>query len=543
MLTIKTMSFTTVNDADLVSQSLSGNRDAFGQIVERYQSLICSLAYSATGSLSQSEDLAQETFLAAWKQLRDLREPQKLRSWLCGIARNLTNGALRRQGREPVESSETLEEVSQSQSPEPWPVDQAIKKEEAEILWRSLERIPPAYREPLILFYRQHQSADKVAQALDLTEEAVHQRLSRGRKLLQEQVLAFVEGTLGRTNPGKAFTIGVLTSLPALSFSAKAASLGATAAKTGGVAKSVGLAGFLAAYLSPLLVVLPNYLGYRLAIAEADSDNERHHIRAFYRKATLIILSLYIPYVIIVLSFTLHRNRPALLANLLIAGLVGIFVPTLFITGMISGRQRRQYFSRKLEHDYAGEFPKPAFEYRTHTTFLGLPLIHIRVGDQFAFMREPVRAWIAMGGRAIGGLFAFGAWSMAPISLGGFSIGLLSFGGASLGLFSVGGIAVGAYTFFGGLCFAWQAQGACAIAWHAAFGGVAIARDFAIGGIAHAAETNNDAAWQFVQSDPFFRVSHFVNTHWIWLNLLWAIPFFVQWRAIRRRRRQNLARA
>src|ERR1044071_4664940 len=84
------------SDTELVAESLSGNRDAFGQIVARYQSLICSLAYSATGNLSQSEDLAQETFLTAWKQLSGLREPGKLRSWLCGIARNVTNNWLRR---------------------------------------------------------------------------------------------------------------------------------------------------------------------------------------------------------------------------------------------------------------------------------------------------------------------------------------------------------------------------------------------------------------------------------------------------------------
>ena len=70
------------NDAELVAETLGGNRDAFSQIVVRYQSLICSLAYSATGSLGQSEDLAQETFVSAWKQLAELREPAKLRAWL-----------------------------------------------------------------------------------------------------------------------------------------------------------------------------------------------------------------------------------------------------------------------------------------------------------------------------------------------------------------------------------------------------------------------------------------------------------------------------
>ena len=66
------------SDAKLVENSLRGDRDAFSQIVARYQSLVCSLAYSSTGSLTQSEDLAQETFAAAWKQLSGLREPEKL---------------------------------------------------------------------------------------------------------------------------------------------------------------------------------------------------------------------------------------------------------------------------------------------------------------------------------------------------------------------------------------------------------------------------------------------------------------------------------
>src|SRR5437773_6401518 len=101
MMTSNVISSAAQTDSELVGESLSGNRDAFGQIVSRYQSLVCSLAYSATGSLSQSEDVAQDTFIAAWKQLRTLHEPAKLRAWLCGIARNLTNNSLRKQGREP----------------------------------------------------------------------------------------------------------------------------------------------------------------------------------------------------------------------------------------------------------------------------------------------------------------------------------------------------------------------------------------------------------------------------------------------------------
>ena len=236
-MTTRAVSAEVFNDAELVSESLSGNRDAFGRIVAQYQSLICSLAYSATGSLSQSEDLAQETFLAAWKQLADLREPHKLRAWLCGSARNLINYSLRRQGREPSHAAEPLETVEEPPSLEPLPPDQAIGREEEAILWRSLERMPEIYREPLVLFYREHQSIERVAQNLELSEDAVKQRLSRGRKLLHEQVLAFVESALERTNPDRAFTAGVLAALPVLAATARTATAGATAAKSGTAAK------------------------------------------------------------------------------------------------------------------------------------------------------------------------------------------------------------------------------------------------------------------------------------------------------------------
>ncbi|MBW8864929.1 MAG: RNA polymerase sigma factor, partial [Verrucomicrobia bacterium] len=121
MMTTKNMPVMVNNDAELVSGTLAGNRDAFSQIVSRYQSLICSLAYSATGSLGQSEDLAQETFITAWKHLGHLRERDKLRSWLCGIARNRINNFLRREGREPSHRADSIEEVPESHSPEPLP--------------------------------------------------------------------------------------------------------------------------------------------------------------------------------------------------------------------------------------------------------------------------------------------------------------------------------------------------------------------------------------------------------------------------------------
>ena len=237
-MTTEAMQRAELNDAELVAESLDGNRDAFRLIVERYQTLISSLAYCATGNVSRSEDLAQETFVSAWKQLAELREPAKLRPWLCSIARFLISNEFRRQGREPDHAAESLEAVDEWVSPEPLPPDQVISDEEKAILWRSLERIPEIYREPLVLFYREQQSVERVAAALDLSEDAVKQRLSRGRKLLQEQFLAFVAGALKQTSPGKTFTLGVIAALPLLATTAKAATAGAVAAKGSATAKT-----------------------------------------------------------------------------------------------------------------------------------------------------------------------------------------------------------------------------------------------------------------------------------------------------------------
>jgi RNA polymerase sigma factor (sigma-70 family) len=259
-------------DAELVTKSLAGNRTAFGHIVERYQTLICSLAYSATGSLTQSEDLSQETFVAAWKQLPELREPGKLRSWLCGIVRNLTRRTLRGQVHEPAHAAEPLDSAQETPALDAHPLAQAISREEEAILWRSLERIPEIYREPLILFYREHESVERVAQVLELSEDAVRQRLSRGRKLLHEEIATFVEGALRQTAPGQAFSGAVLAALPLATGSAAMASMGAGAKGTA-AAKS-GFLATLITTLTPFLGIVAGVFAQCLIIQNSTSDRK-----------------------------------------------------------------------------------------------------------------------------------------------------------------------------------------------------------------------------------------------------------------------------
>ncbi|MCP4447841.1 MAG: sigma-70 family RNA polymerase sigma factor [Myxococcales bacterium] len=74
---------TTPTDAELIKASISGKISAFGKLIERYQNLVCSVAFSTTGDRALSEDVGQETFVAAWKQLPEIQEPALSSPWFC----------------------------------------------------------------------------------------------------------------------------------------------------------------------------------------------------------------------------------------------------------------------------------------------------------------------------------------------------------------------------------------------------------------------------------------------------------------------------
>jgi RNA polymerase sigma factor (sigma-70 family) len=534
MIKIEAMQATQENDAELVAESLNGNQDAFRKIVERYQTLICSLAYCATGSVGQSEDLAQETFVAAWKELPELREPSKLRSWLCAILRFRISKQSRRQTREPVHAAESLEAADHRAAPEAAPSDQAISHEEQAILWRSLERIPEMYREPLVLFYREHQSVEAVAEKLGLSRDAVKQRLSRGRKLLQGEVLEFITGALARTNPGQAFTVGVLAALPVtLASSAKAAALAAAAAKGGATATGTGFVSVVLGVLSgPALGFLLGFLGWREQLKVTRTPRERALIKRF----GITILACGILFFVGCSLYSgclaprLWKAHPVLVLALGWA----IVMSWAVFTFAFSWRHNRTM--RRLREEerqcrpelFRDELPPEAFEYRSRTTLFGLPLVHWRSWGRMRRPGEkiqPAIGWIACGERAYGILYASGGIAVGAISTGGVSVGLLAFGGLSIGLLAFGGLAIGAVALGGGT-IGWIASGGLALGWHAALGGVVAAHELACGGAALGNHVNDALARKFFQAHRWLDFTQAGPRNLFWL--LCFGPMFVQ---------------
>jgi RNA polymerase sigma factor (sigma-70 family) len=196
------------SDAELLEASKRGERAAYGALIERYQGVVCAVSYARTGDQSLSEDVAQDTFIAAWRQLHQVREPNRLRAWLCGIARNLARKARRRSAREaPLERALVFEGAN--------PFDAAASAETDRVVRDALERVPESYRDVLVLYYRDHRSVRDVAAALGLSEAAALQRLSRGRQYLADGVTDLVERSLRGAHPRRNLAALVLAALPA----------------------------------------------------------------------------------------------------------------------------------------------------------------------------------------------------------------------------------------------------------------------------------------------------------------------------------------
>lgn len=252
---------TTPTELELVTASRGGDRAAFGELVQRCARMVEAVAYARTRDRTLSEDIAQDAFVAAWRDLHRLRDARTLRPWLCGIARNLAHKARRRRARErPLPA--TLE-PSDDRTPY-----HALHEDQLDaVLAAALSRVPESAREVLVLFYVEQQSTAAVAAALGVSEDAVHKRLSRGRAQLADAVTAMVEGQLAKRRSRRDVVACVLAALPPVALCASTSEVSAGPAHARSTTRVwAGAAAALVASTLGALAVWP----------AADASAERH---------------------------------------------------------------------------------------------------------------------------------------------------------------------------------------------------------------------------------------------------------------------------
>ncbi len=187
--------------------------------------------------------------------------------------RNLAHRTRKREARVNPEAV-ALDAVAEYSAKTASPLERVVSEEQEQLVWEALADIPEDYREPMILFYREEQSVARVAEALELSQDAVKQRLSRGRKMVKQHLASSVEVALRKSKPSKAFTSAVVLGLSAAKAeTAIAAGAAGAAAK---VASGVGAgSGLSLLYLGPLLKLPLIAWMFKMALDETRSPRER----------------------------------------------------------------------------------------------------------------------------------------------------------------------------------------------------------------------------------------------------------------------------
>lgn len=230
------MNTTTLESDVLLARE--GDEAAFRRLVDGSANTVCSIALAIVRNVHASEDIAQEVFLAAWTNLKKLRNPASFLPWLRQVTRNQAHLWQRAHGRELADDAS----LASALDVRPSAADHLLADEERRVLHEALDRLPDEAREVLILYYREDSSARQVSLLLGISEEAVRQRLSRARALLREEVLHRFATAVTRTAPGAAFGNMVAA---ALVMSAPAASVAAAGATAATIAKAAFLGGAL----------------------------------------------------------------------------------------------------------------------------------------------------------------------------------------------------------------------------------------------------------------------------------------------------------
>lgn len=161
-------------DDGLIRAAAAGDRAAFGELYVRYARLVHGILLARVPP-GEADDLVQDVFLRAMRQLRGLRTAAAFRGWLASIARNRAMDYYRGTRRElPLE-----ENVKR----EPEGHDSAL--DAVEIL-DLVGNLPEAYREPLILRLVEGMTGPEIARQTGLTPDSVRVNLCRGMKMLRE---------------------------------------------------------------------------------------------------------------------------------------------------------------------------------------------------------------------------------------------------------------------------------------------------------------------------------------------------------------------
>lgn len=183
------------SDEELAVAASRGSEEAFRELVERFERPVFSLIVRIVRRPELAEELAQDTFVKAWRALERFDPGRKFSSWLFKIAHNSALDSLRRKGEEPLSLDEP---VAEGESPRELPADpnaeDPLLRLTARGAGRALERaiagLRPQYREVLLLRFAEGLAYEEIAEVVGAPLGTVKVHLFRARKELAQSMRA-----------------------------------------------------------------------------------------------------------------------------------------------------------------------------------------------------------------------------------------------------------------------------------------------------------------------------------------------------------------
>ena len=166
----------------------SGDERAFAEFIDKYKQTVFLCCRSLGLQQDEAEDVASETFLAAYQGLRRYSGQAQLSTWLWSIAYRQAVSYLRKNRRKWQLLAEPDEQVTDSE--DRGPMSAAQSSEEAEIVWAAVEQLPRLWAMAIILHYLEDKSIADIARIMQARKNTVKTYLFRGRERLKKTLAA-----------------------------------------------------------------------------------------------------------------------------------------------------------------------------------------------------------------------------------------------------------------------------------------------------------------------------------------------------------------
>ena len=168
-------------DDTLVSAARAGDRSAFGLLYDRYARMVHGILLCRVPP-REVDDLVQEVFLLALRQLHSLRDQSRFGAWLSTITRNRANDYYRRAS--PVDRATDPDAEEQADSR----TNDHVVEQEAAMTLVVLRTLPETYREPLMLRLVEGMTGPEISARMGMTHGSVRVNLHRGMQMLREKL-------------------------------------------------------------------------------------------------------------------------------------------------------------------------------------------------------------------------------------------------------------------------------------------------------------------------------------------------------------------